>query len=228
MARFLFVPTLYLLLLGHGTALAQARVEERVFLIKIEDREAGRYTQKLTTYPDGTTDLEARGDVRIRVLTIHYQFSYRANERWKENHLQHLASASSESGAPGGPPGTTQHTLTVSADGRQLKVKNGAKERPLSGDAWSTSYWTLPPADRRMKPLTLVDSDTGEEHQVQLQVVGREKLRVGNQTVPCTHYRMTGTLQADLWFDGRDRLVRREMLRRGRKAVLELTSVTLN
>lgn len=218
---------LVLPLLWCGAALAQAKVEERVFRIKIEDREAGRYTQKITTYPDGTTDLEAKGDVRLKVLTINYQFSYRANERWKESRLLHLASASSESGAPGGPPGTTQHTLTVSAQANQLNVKDGGKERTLSGDAWSTSYWTLPPADRRFKPLTLVDSDTGEEHHVQLQVVGKEKMHVGNQPITCTHYRMTGTLAADLWFDERDRLVRREMLRKGRKALLELVSATV-
>lgn len=206
-------------LLWCGVAPAQARVEERVFRIKIEDREAGRYTQKLTTYPDGTIDLDAKADVKLKVLTINYQLAYRGNERWKENRLIHLGSASNDNG--------TTHTLTVSADGNHLKVKEGGKERPLSGDAWSTSYWTLPPADRRLKPLTLVDSDSGQEHHVQLQIIGKERVQVGTQAVPCTHYRMTGTLQADLWFDEKDRLVRREMMRKDRKTVMELISATV-
>jgi hypothetical protein len=199
---------------------SQARVEERVFRIKIEDREAGRYSQKITTYPDGTTDLDSRGDVKLSVLGITFQYAYRGNERWKDNRLLYLASASNEN--------NKTHQLMVTSEGDRLKVKEGGKERLLAGDAWSTSYWTLPPADRRLRPVLLVDSDSGEEHRVQLQVVGKQNLQVGTRAVACTHYRVTGTLQVDLWFDEKDRLVRREMTRKSRRTVVELLSVSVH
>jgi hypothetical protein len=202
-----------------GVLWAQGKVEERVYRIKIEDREAGRYTQKLTTYGDGTIDMEAKCDVKLKVFPITYQFAYRGHERWKENRLLYLASSSNDDGKT--------HTLMVTLEAGQLKVKEGGKERLLTAEAWSTSYWTLPPADRRLNPLILVDADSGEEHRIQMQVIGKETLQVGNQPVACTHYRMTGTAKADLWFDERDRLVRRDMLRRGRKTVMELISVTV-
>jgi hypothetical protein len=202
-----------------GTACAQGKVEERVYRIRVEDREAGRYTQKITTYGEGTIDIESKADVKVKVAILTFQYAYRGHERWKEGKLQYLASSSNDDGKT--------HTLMVTAEGGQLKVKEGGKERPMNGDAWSTSYWTLPPADRRTQPLVLVDADSGEEHRVQMQVVGKQTLQVGTQAVACTHYRVTGTIQADLWFDDRDRLVKRESLRKGRKAIVELQAVTV-
>jgi hypothetical protein len=206
--------------LGGAPSFAQANIEERVFRIKVEDRDAGQYAQKITTYSDGTTDVESKADVKVKVLTMTFQYAYRGHERWKEGQLHYLASSSNDDGKT--------HTLMVTLQGKQLKVKEGGKERLMNGDAWSTSYWTLPPAARRTQPLILVDADSGEEHRVQMQVVGKTTLQIGTQQVPCTHYRVTGTIKADLWFDERDRLVRRESLRKGRKAVVELQAVTVH
>lgn len=196
----------------------QAKTEQRIFRVKIEDREAGFYKQTITTYSEGTTDLTVQSDVDVKVLgaTV-YQFAYRGQERWKDGQLKYLASASNKNGKT--------HTLMVTAENTRLKIKENGQERLASGDSWSTSYWLLPPADRRQKPMVYIDADSGQEYRIQWQTVGREVLTIGQQKMTCTHFKLAGDAQADLWFDNKDHLVKREMLREGRKTIMELMSV---
>lgn len=199
---------------------AQYKSEYRVYQIKVENTEAGTYTQTITTYGEGTTDVVGRSDLKLKVAVVTYQQAYRGNERWKENKLIHLASASNDNGVP--------HTLVVNAVNNQLQVKEGGKERTANADAWSSSYWTLPPEERRNKPSYLIDADSGVETQVTWQNLGKDSLIVGGQRVTCTHYKVTGTgVLADLWFDENDRLVRREGMRKGKKVSLQLVSATI-
>lgn len=199
---------------------AQYKSEHRVFQIKVENTEAGTYTQTITTYGEGTTDVVGKSDLKLKVLGITYQQAYRGNERWKENKLVHLASASNDNGVT--------HTLQVSADKGRLNVKEGGKERTANAEAWSTSYWTLPPEDRRTKPMYVIDADSGIETQVTMQNMGKTSLILNSQRVNCTHYRVTGNgVQADLWYDENDRLVRREGMRKGKKITLQLVSATV-
>jgi hypothetical protein len=196
----------------------QAKTEQRIFRVKVEDREAGFYKQVITSYSEGTTDLTVQSDVNVKVLGVSvHQFAYRAQERWKEGRLLYLASASNKNG--------TTHTLMVTAENSRLKIKDAGPERFATSDSWSTSYWLLPPADRREKPMVLIDADSGQAYRVQWQALGKETLAVGQQKVVCTHYKVTGDAQVDLWFDAKDHLVRREMMREGRKTVVELVSV---
>ncbi|HMO37216.1 MAG TPA: hypothetical protein PKA06_14355, partial [Gemmatales bacterium] len=76
-------------------------------------------------------------------------------------------------------------------------------------------------------PIALLDADLGQEHQIKLQNMGKVVQIVNGMRVTCTHYRVTGTVQADLWFDENERLVRREMERRGRKVTMMLVSTDI-
>ena len=203
-----------------GLAMAQQyKSEYRVFVIKVEDKDSGSYSQTITTYGEGTTDVASKADVKVKVLGMSFQYAYRANERWKENKLQYLASASNDDGKP--------HTLMVTAENNQLKVKEGGKERAASPTVWTSTYWTLPMADRRSQNVIVLDADTGIEHQLTMQMLGKENLMIAGQRVPCTHYKLSGTLQVDLWFDEGDRLIRRDMIRKGRRTSMTLVSATV-
>jgi hypothetical protein len=203
------------------TALGQgAKTEHRTFRVKVEEREAGLYKQTITTYGEGTIDVATQGDVKVKFLGMTFQFAYRGQERWKDGRLIYLASASNDDGKT--------HTLMVTAEQNGLKIKESGKERLAPPDTWSTSYWTLPPADRRLKPLLFIDADSGQEYRVQWQNLGKVMVPVGQQRVACTHYKVTGSVELELWFDENDRLVRRDMLRKGKKTVMELVSATVN
>ncbi len=214
-----YVLALLAILLCCSSVVAQYRSEYRVFKVRVDTTEAGTYTQTITTYGEGTTDFVGRSDVKFKVLGFTYQQAFRGNERWKEGRLIHLASASNDNGTP--------HTLLANAVGDQLKVQEGGKERLIRGDVWSSSYWTLPLPEQRNGPIALLDADLGQEHQIKLQNMGKVVQIVNGMRVTCTHYRVTGTVQADLWFDENERLVRREMERRGRKVTMMLVSTDI-
>lgn len=217
--RSSFIAVVALVFLCCATVQAQYKSEYRVFKVMVDTTDAGTYTQTITTYGEGTTDFFGKSDVKFKVLGFTYQQAFRGQERWKEGKLLHLSSASNDNGDP--------HTLVVNAVGDQMKVQEGGKERLIRSDVWSTSYWTLPSPEQRKGQLYILDSDLGNEHAVKLQDMGKSVLIVNNQRVTCTHYRITGTIQADLWFDENDRLVKRELEKRGRKVTLMLMSTSI-
>lgn len=217
--RSSYVAVVALVFLCCAPVSAQYKSEHRVFKVMVDTTDAGTYTQTITTYGEGTTDFFGKSDVKFKVLGFTYQQAFRGQERWKEGKLQHMSSASNDNGTP--------HTLVVNAVGDQLKVQAAGKERMIRGDVWSTSYWTLPPQEQRKGQFYLLDADLGTEHAVRLQDMGKSVQLVNGQRVTCTHYRISGSVQADVWFDESDRLVRREMERRGKKITLMLMSTSI-
>lgn len=217
--RSSFVVVIALAFFSCAQVLAQYKSEYRVFKVLVDSSDAGTYTQTITTYGEGTTDFFGKSDVKFKVLGFTYQQAFRGQERWKEGKLLHLSSASNDNGTP--------HTLVVDADKDQLRVREGGKERMIPGDVWSSSYWTVPTEEQRKGQLVLLDADTGIDHQVKIENLGKVVQIVNGQRVNCIHYRISGGIHADLWFDESDRLVRREMERRGKRVTLMLVSTTI-
>jgi hypothetical protein len=94
-----------------------------------------------------------------------------------------------------------------------------------SPDVWVSTYWRLPPARFRNQNVPLIDADTGKDLNATLRFVGMENTPVAGQSVQCAHWRITGGVQVDLWYDGYDRLVREESIEDGHKTLLELIQV---
>ena len=47
----------------------------------------------------------------------------------------------------------------------------------------------------------------------------------GGPEIPLNHYRITGKVNVDLWYDGSERLVRQEWIEQGHKTIVELRGV---
>ena len=213
-----FLPTMLMVLVSAPSAQAQFKSEYRVFQVLVENNPSGTYSQTITTYGEGTTDITCKSDTKVKVLAMTFQHAFRGNERWKDGKLIHMASAINDNGAA--------HTLQVNADKGKLIIKVGGAERAAHPETWSSCYWTLPPAEMRKQPSYMIDADTGIEYQVTWQNMGKDSLIVNKQRVACTHYKVTGNGMptADVWFDENDRLVRRDGVRRGKTVVLMLVS----
>lgn len=210
--------TVLLVLLSSSSVQAQFKSEYRVFQVLVENNPSGTYSQTITTYGEGTTDITCKSDTKVKVLAMTFQHAFRGNERWKDGKLIHMASAINDNGAA--------HTLQVNADKGKLTIKVSGTERTAHPEAWSSCYWTLPPAEMRKQPSYIIDADTGIEYLVTWQNMGKDSLVVNKQRVACTHYKVTGNGMptADVWFDENDRLVRRDGVRRGKTVVLMLVS----
>jgi hypothetical protein len=193
-----------------------ADTEQRVFTVLVDGKPAGEYRVTIRI-DDGTATMTGNAAVHVRHALGQYRYTYQGTEVWKGGRLQRLDAASDDDGK------ACAVRATAEADG--LRVAANGRAQTVRPDAWPTTYWQLPPAERRDQPLTLLDVDTGKPLTARLSALGPVRLTVAGQPLEATRYRVTGQAQAELWYDAQGRLVRQETVEDGHKTVLELREV---
>jgi hypothetical protein len=207
-----------------GLALATAGIahaapppqETRVFRVNVDQKPAGEYRMDIRQEGDNAT-MTATADVKVRIFLASYVYTYRGSEVWKGDRLARFDSNTVDD---------KKHlSVTAWAEGTALNVRANGQERLASPDVWVTTYWRLPAAKFRNQNVFLLDGDTGRDLAATLRFVGMENTPVAGQMVQCAHWRVAGAMQAELWYDGYDRLVRQETIEDGHKTVLDLIQV---
>jgi hypothetical protein len=168
----------------------------------------------ITAQDDGTVTMSGQARINLRVLLVTYRYSYAGTEVWKGGKLQQLQSRTNDNGK--------QFDVTAQADQNGLRVRVNNQEGRAPADAWLTTYWRLPEPNARQGNKTLLDADTGRVLNATLQYVGATQLSVAGAVQNCAHYRLSGQVQVDLWYDANARLVRQEWVEDNHKAVLDL------
>jgi hypothetical protein len=200
-----------------GLRARAAEIETRDFVVFVGGKAAGEAHMTIHRQDDGTVTMRCDTDINVHKLIGKYKFIYRGVEVWKDRRLVRFDSQTDDNGTR-----YIVHAL-AEADGLKLRVNN--VERKARADVWLTSYWSLPDPKLRAAPLALLDADNGRDLDAKLAYVATEKRTVAGQEVPLNHYRLTGKVQVDLWYDGAERLVRQEWMEQGHKTVMELTRV---
>ena len=77
----------------------------------------------------------------------------------------------------------------------------------------------------RQTLVELIEADTGRDLDGRLRFLGTEQRGIAGQLVNVNHFRVTGKVNVDLWYDGAERLVHQEWLEEGHRAMLELIRV---
>lgn len=205
------------LLVAAGTYAHAGDSETREFAISVDGKPAGAASMTIQKQDDGTTVVTCDTSVTVRVLIKKYTYTCQTREVWKDGRLQQLASRCNDDGKQ------FQVSATAQADGVHVRV-NG-RERTAKPEVWVSSYWTLPDAKLRDQVVPLLDADNGRDMQVRIQNVGAAQISVAGQLQNVQHYRLTGTVQVDLWYDASDRLVRESFVEDGHPTVLELSRI---
>jgi hypothetical protein len=213
-------------LLAAGTCLLGGRIsiagaadkETRLFSIRIDGRQAGRYQMTITIQDEHTALVTGQADVALSYFIKKYTYSYQGTEVWKDGRLVHLESRTNDDG--------TRYQVLAEADGETLWVRVNGKEsmRPRS-DTWTTTYWRLPEPRFRKPAVVLIDCDTGKELHANLQNVGIQSVTAAGQVQTGTHYRLRGEVTVDLWYDGQERLIHEEYTEDGHRIVFDLLRI---
>jgi hypothetical protein len=211
------------LALGAGPGRAATVAETRDFAVLVDGKHAGDAHMTITKSDDGTVTMQCDTDVKVSVLLATVKYSYRGYEVWKDGKLARFNSTCDDNGKG--------YSVKAVPDGDKLKVtvekqERGARnreERAVRGDVWLTSYWAQPDNKWINRVIPLLDSDTGKNLEGKFQYVATESRGVAGQTVNVNHFRLTGKVNVDLWYDGSGRLVRQEWLEEGHRMVVELT-----
>jgi hypothetical protein len=207
-------------LLALGLWLPAAHAEEaetRVYNLFVDGKRAGEAVIAIRPHADGSIQVHCTTDVVVRVLLYTFRYQYRGVEVWKDGQLQGLNSTCNDDGK--------RYAVQVERSDDALRLTVNGRTRLAPGHAWLSSYWQLPPARLRDEPLTVIDADNGRIDRGRLQVVGERTLTIGGQSRRLAHYRLQGRAVIDLWYDGKDRLVRQEWLEEGHRTVLELARI---
>jgi len=192
--------------------------ERRTFTVSVDRKPSGTTQLSIQKRDDGSVVATTQADVTVRIAFITYKYAFRGMEVWKNGKLTEVATATNDNGR--------KHSVTLLPGREGLDVVADGKASNLKGDFWLTTYWKLPAEGQRGPKVTLLDADTGKLIEAKLERVGKEKLTVINEVAECEHYRLSGGVQVDLWFDADGRLVRQESIEEGHRTVLELSRLT--
>jgi hypothetical protein len=206
----------FVLVSGSLRAVA-ADTEVRDYVTYIDGKRAGDYRMTITAQDDGTVTMSGQARISLRVFLVTYRYSYSGTEVWKGHRLQQLQSRTNDNGKP------YEVSAQADADGLRLRVNN--QPGRAAADAWTTTYWQLPEPTARQGNKALLDADTGRVLSATMQYVGASQVSVAGAAQTCAHYRLSGQVQVDLWYDGQARLVRQEWVEDNHKAVLSLARV---
>jgi hypothetical protein len=206
--------SLTVLMVG-ALAIRGGEEERRTFAVRVDNKPVGSHQIVIQLRDDKTVTVTCQADVTVRVALITYRYSFRGTEVWKEGKLHQFSSNTNDNGK--------KHDVTASANKEGFAVRADGKDFQIKGAFWLTTYWKLPAENQRGPNVALFDADSGKLINAKMEKVGVEKITVLGKAVDCAHYKLSGGVQADLWYDGTDRLVRQDSVDQGHRAVLELS-----
>jgi Family of unknown function (DUF6134) len=213
-----FLAAVLLMGVGAGTVIA-AETETRRFAIEIDGKPAGTYQMMIRQEADGASVLtcQAHAKVKFGFVTM-YRYSYLGTETWKDGRLVRLDSTTNDNGE--------QYAIVAEAQADGMRLKVNGKERTVAGNVWTTTYWRLPDPVRANVRLALLDPDSGKVSAGQLELIDEGQMEVGGNRIPCKHYRVSGDVKVELWFDAGQRLLRQDSVEDGHRTVLRLEELS--
>jgi hypothetical protein len=190
--------------------------EMREMAIFVDGKRSGESHVTVEQREDGSTQISTTADVAVDALLFRYKFSYRGMEVWKDGKLLKMQSNTNDNGK--------KISVSAVADSASIQLRVGNKERQVRADVWTTSYMRYPDLSRCDKTVALLDADSGKEITAKMQLIGKEELVVAGNKMTCEHFRLSGGVTTDLWYDGQKKLVRQESVESGHKLLIELSA----
>jgi hypothetical protein len=173
----------------------------------------------ITKRDDGSETMSASANVRVKYLggLRVYRYIYRGTETWKGGRLVNFSCSGSDDGK--------EFMVSAMPEGDGLRLRANNQVRIVRPDIWLTTYWHLADPAFRNKGVPLVDADTGQDLAAQLQYVETRQMNVAGVVQNCTHYRVSGEAQAELWYDSQERLIRLRSWSEGHQYDLVLSRI---
>jgi hypothetical protein len=203
---------------GYGQAPKAQPEEVREFEILVSGKPAGTSTTRITNADNGMTTVCTDAFVKLNYFVYSYQYEFHGQEVWEENRLISVENQAVDDGV--------QLATHARSDLRGSVIEAQGK-KSVAGPVLSmtTSVWRVPEGQKG-STLKLLDADQGTVHTVRIDDITVERLSIGGNQADCSHYRLSGDLVANLWFDAQHRLVQQQTTEDGRPVELRLTRIT--
>lgn len=159
------------------------------FTVYLNDKKVGRHTFEVIG-SEGQTRVRSEAKFKYTILLIPaYRYEHVANERWSDNCLLDFEARTNANG----------DRIRVSGEqsGNGFVVDQGGDSLELPDCVMSFAYWN---PDFLREP-SLLNPQTGEYVDVNVENVGVEMLEVRGEPVPATRYRLTAyEVDLQLWY----------------------------
>lgn len=212
----------FAVVMSAGLARAQTQSsrssEIREYDVLMKDSPVGKVSITTTENPDGSATSVTDTAVNVRYFLVTYHYHYHGKETWQNDRLLRLDSSADDDG--------TKLAVTALTDSRFSRIDvQGSAPRNAPPLVMTSNYWRLPDLRLTNGSFAIVDSDTGKLFSVQMRRVGTDVIPVGNENIACDHYRVSGDTAAELWYDGRRRLVRQQTVEQGHQTEMRLMRI---
>lgn len=155
-------------------------------------------------------------DFAVKALgMIVYRYSHRGNEVWNGSTLQSIDTKTDDNGK--------QFTMRARQDGNRLAVERKAPDmaagaamndqglqrndtvvEALPATVLPSTHWNL----NQVKQSMLLNTQYGTPSKVKITDLGPETIKTASRSLEATHYRYSGDITMDQWFDDRGRWVK--------------------
>ena len=191
--------------------------ETREFDVLVKDKPAGKTTVRITDTADGATQVTTEVKVELNYLVYAYRYEYHGRETWRGGRLISADNRATDDGK--------QFVARVESGARGARIESNGQVRTVPAVDLTTNYWRGPDLAARAD-FSVMNADRGTLHAVRVERIGPEQVIVGQQRIACTHLRIRGETEADLWVDAGNRLVRQKTVEDGYPTELRLTRIT--
>lgn len=215
-ATFCLTIAACLIVAAHGETPVAPAEEIREFDIFVKDKPVGKSTMRITDCEDGTCRVATEVQVKLDYFVYAYRYEFHGQETWRGNRLLSAENRATDGG--------NDFMARASFEGDRFRVESNGRQAAAPRIDMTTNYWCLPDATRSQL-LGVMNADRGTIHTVKLERLPAEPLAIGRQQVTCSRYRLSGDLEADLWFDGQNRIVRQKTIEDGYPTEVRLTRV---
>jgi hypothetical protein len=194
-----------LLVLAIGPAAAQPAAtpppasDRRLFDIFRDGNKIGTEVVEIDKDRD-TTNITFTTHISVVVLFIQaYHFDHSATETWTGGRFVSYKALTDDNG--------TKHSVTAIAAGDKVDLEVDGKQSEAAPDLLPASWWNKDFLNR----TDMLDSETGRLISIKVTDLGDETLVQNGAKIEAHHYKISGDLDRDLWFDG-DTLVRIQLV----------------
>jgi len=191
--------------------------ELREFEILVKDKPAGKSSIRITETADGATRVDTEASVKLDYFVHVYRYEFHGRETWREKRLVSTENRATDDGK------NFLVRARVGARGSTIEANGKARTAPLID--MTTNYWRAPDMSQRSKQ-SFMNADRGTVHSVQIELLPAEQVMVDRRRIDCAHFRVSGDIEADLWFDDQDRIVGQKTIEDGYPTELRLVRIS--
>lgn len=140
-----------------------------------------------------TTDVDL--DVKLGPISL---FKYRldAKESWENGKLVELSGKVNNDG--------DKASVKASAEDETLNVDGTKFDGKLPASIIPSSHWNI----QQVFSDRMLSTESGEVIDISMEKMGADRVKVGDQMVDATHYRLMSDINVDLWYDDQSRWVK--------------------